>query len=44
MNPTGDGLITVLESATGVLDVLATLKIEDTPKGILSYDGSIAPW
>lgn len=38
------GLISISESATGVLDVLDNLKIEDTSKGILSYDGTTIPW
>ncbi|KAK4703782.1 hypothetical protein P7C70_g2440, partial [Phenoliferia sp. Uapishka_3] len=45
MNPlTGDGYITTDESAEGIFNVLNDLKVEDTGKGILSYDGTIQPW
>lgn len=41
----GDGLISVEESATGVLRVIAGHKIEDGGRGIFSYDGkTIYPW
>jgi hypothetical protein len=40
----GEGLITVEESAKGVLDVVAKSTIEDAGKGILSYDGTTFPW
>lgn len=38
------GAISIAESAVGLLDVLATLKIEDTSKGMLSYDGTLESW
>lgn len=40
----GEGLITVEESAKGVLDVVAKSTIEDAGKAILSYDGATYPW
>lgn len=41
-NPGGG--ISVEESAKGLLDVVDKVKVGDGAKGILSYDGTTAPW
>lgn len=38
------GVLSVTESANGLLDVLATLKIEETSKGMLQQDGTTEVW
>jgi hypothetical protein len=40
----GHDLITVAESATGVWSTVEKATLEDGAKGILSYDGTVAPW